>query len=82
MKIKAILLGAVSAVTLATSMQASAWFDNESYFVECFDAKNNRPIFFEWAYSRTELSQVKAAVELWAVMPMLNEFDKKNKEGI
>lgn len=60
MKIKAILLGAVSAVTLATSTQASAWFDNESYFVECFDAKNNRPIFFEWAYSRTQLSQVKS----------------------
>tara|TARA_Y100000034_G_scaffold94744_1_gene114882 strand:+ start:404 stop:631 length:228 start_codon:yes stop_codon:yes gene_type:complete len=58
MKIKAILLGAVSAITLATSMQASAWFENESYFVECYDDATNKPLFFQMVYSRTQVNSL------------------------
>ena len=59
MKLKAIILGAVSAVTLATSMQASAsWFGNESYFVECYDDATNKPLFFQMVYSRTQVNSL------------------------
>jgi opacity protein-like surface antigen len=58
MKIKAILLGAVSAITLATSMQASAWFENESYFVECYDDATNKPLFFQMVYSRAQVNSL------------------------
>ena len=58
MKLKAIILGAVSALTLATSMQASAWFENESYFVECYDDATNKPLFFQMVYSRTQVNSL------------------------